>query len=202
MGIFAYSDPHFYHKNIISYTNRPYNNVDKMNNNLVKRYNAVIKPTDVVYFLGDLALMASVQSLYQIIKRMNGTKILIPGNHDKLNIHDYYEVGFAGVYGHLKINYKDREIFLAHDPCWALVPNTLWFCGHVHNSWLKLVTQTNTTIINTSVEMWDYKPVSFDTLLDVADNEDNYITELILNERNERKLLYLTHFEEMTIGCD
>ena len=37
--IYLTSDLHLSHKNIIKYDNRPYNNVDEMNEDIVKRWN-------------------------------------------------------------------------------------------------------------------------------------------------------------------
>lgn len=193
-GTLVYSDPHFYHEGIVSYAGRPFKNAARMNNILIRQFNKIVNPDDVVYFLGDLGCNIRRNQLADIIGKMNGKKILIPGNHDTLSIFEYYDCGFAGVYGHLKLNYEGREIYLAHDPCWALLPNSLWFCGHVHNMWLKLVTKTNTTVINASVEMWDYRPVFFEEMLAVADMDKNYITELTVPERNKIRYREMTHF--------
>ena len=46
---------HFSHDNIIRLAGRPFADVNEMNEALVERWNAKVRPTDVVYHLGDFA---------------------------------------------------------------------------------------------------------------------------------------------------
>jgi calcineurin-like phosphoesterase family protein len=52
--IWFYSDPHFFHHNIIRFTNRPYQNVEEMNQDLVHRFNSKVGKEDKVIFVGDM----------------------------------------------------------------------------------------------------------------------------------------------------
>lgn len=83
MARFFTSDTHFGHERIISLCNRPFDSVDEMNEVMIERWNAVVKPTDVVIHFGDVALGQIVNSL-PLVGRLNGTKSLIPGNHDRI----------------------------------------------------------------------------------------------------------------------
>ena len=76
------SDQHYGHANIIEYTGRPYANVSDMNDDLVARYNRVVKPDDNVMILGDLCMGKLKESL-EYVKLLNGRKTLLVGNHDK-----------------------------------------------------------------------------------------------------------------------
>ena len=53
---------------------------------MIQRHNAVVKPQDRVYFVGDFCF-----SKHHISKagRMNGRKVLIKGNHDTLDLKEY-----------------------------------------------------------------------------------------------------------------
>lgn len=75
------SDHHFGHKNIIKYTNRPFNDVKEMDEELIKRWNERVQPDDEVYHLGDLGL-GWPKELKKLLKRLNGKIYLILGNHD------------------------------------------------------------------------------------------------------------------------
>ncbi len=81
------SDTHFYHANIIKYCNRPFNNVEEMNQILIDNWNENIKKNDIVYFLGDFSFKPN-----EVINRLNGNIIFLLGNHDKSNIINTYSI--------------------------------------------------------------------------------------------------------------
>lgn len=80
---FYTSDTHFGHKRIIDLCKRPFRGVDHMNEQMIERWNSVVAPTDRVFHLGDVALGTLEQSL-PLVGRLNGHKILVPGNHDRI----------------------------------------------------------------------------------------------------------------------
>jgi calcineurin-like phosphoesterase family protein len=80
---FFVSDTHFGHKNIILYSNRPFSSVDEMNNLMVKYWNEVVKPEDIVWHLGDFAFMP-YKDFKSLVWRLNGHINVILGNHDKV----------------------------------------------------------------------------------------------------------------------
>ena len=83
MTRFFTSDHHFGHANIINLANRPFNTVNHMNEVMIEKWNAVVKPTDTVYHLGDFAL-GSIADTLPLAARLNGFKVLIVGNHDRI----------------------------------------------------------------------------------------------------------------------
>lgn len=80
--IWFVSDSHFGHANVIKFCNRPFENVEQMNEALIKAWNDVVDKDDDVYHLGDVSLTNSKNTL-NILKRLNGNKYLITGNHEK-----------------------------------------------------------------------------------------------------------------------
>lgn len=76
------SDTHFFHANIIKYSNRPFRDVDEMNETLIRNWNAVVAPGDTVWHLGDFAF-CPIEQFKRLLSRLNGTKHAILGNHDK-----------------------------------------------------------------------------------------------------------------------
>lgn len=79
---FITSDTHWGHSNIIRYNNRPFRDVDEMDEELILRWNAKVPKNAVVYHLGDFAF-ASPKKLYTILQRLHGRIRFFPGNHDK-----------------------------------------------------------------------------------------------------------------------
>lgn len=81
---FVTSDTHIGHKNIAKYTGRPYDNEEStrdMDADMVRIWNEVVGSEDTVLHLGDAALGQIVESV-KWYGMMNGTKLLVPGNHD------------------------------------------------------------------------------------------------------------------------
>lgn len=81
-NIFFTADHHFGHANIIRFTNRPFKDIDEMNEELIKRWNEKVGKEDFVYHLGDLSL-GSPQKTKEILDELNGKIYLIKGNHEK-----------------------------------------------------------------------------------------------------------------------
>lgn len=94
------ADPHFGHNGVCKFTApdgvsklRPWDNVQDMDAELIRRWNSVVRPDDEVYVLGDVCM--NRKSL-ATIGQCNGRKHLIKGNHDVFKLEEYqaffYEV--------------------------------------------------------------------------------------------------------------
>lgn len=81
--VYFTSDLHLGHRGIIEMQNRPFEDIQEMNQVLIRNYNSVINKNDTVYILGDISHHLPVESANGLIKKLNGKKILIKGNHDK-----------------------------------------------------------------------------------------------------------------------
>ena len=78
------ADLHLGHKAIIKMQNRPFADVEEMNETIIANYNARVGKNDKVYILGDITHHLTEEEARKIIKRLNGVKHLIIGNHDKI----------------------------------------------------------------------------------------------------------------------
>lgn len=79
------SDSHFSHARILELgAGRPFKDIHEHNEILIKNWNDVVAYDDVVYHLGDVALGPWPEGL-DCVKRLNGYKILVPGNHDRIS---------------------------------------------------------------------------------------------------------------------
>ena len=79
------SDTHFGHTNIAEYIpvrkRCLYEVENDLDECLIKKWNSLIKPNDIVFHLGDFGLINNAK-IEDIISRLHGRIILIPGNHD------------------------------------------------------------------------------------------------------------------------
>lgn len=119
------SDLHFSHKNVITYCNRPFKDIEEMNEALIKLWNETVKKQDIIYVLGDFSLNPKWSRL--LIPKLNGKKILVAGNHDACHISHkkcgkmvsrYLEDGWAEVHPHYKhLQLKNgQNVVLSHLP--------------------------------------------------------------------------------------
>lgn len=153
---FFIGDTHFSHQNVIAYDNRPFSSYQEMDEELVRRWNSVVKQGDTVWFLGDFTLSHRVDVIERFARRLKGRKNIILGNHDKRPVKTYYDVGFERVYDHPVI-IKDFFI-LSHKPMF-ITPEMPYYniYAHVHNH-SAYETKTNNTCC-VSCCRWDYKPI-------------------------------------------
>ena len=133
------ADLHFGHKNIMKFcpvTRARFNNdVDYMNNAMAEEWNAKVDPDDTVYILGDVAFMSGSDA-GRLMKRLNGKKILIAGNHDRKTLLDEtFRSAFVEIHTYLDIVYDGHKIVMFHYPIaeWdQMHRGSLHFHGHLH----------------------------------------------------------------------
>lgn len=129
------SDTHFGHENIIKYCNRPFRNVREMNEELIRRWNETVPEDGVVFHLGDFGYGGS-KEWADILRRLNGKRYLILGNHDLKNIRQGYMTAFVHVTQQMTIRIGGQSIYLNHNPflCYGGSYKDVWqLFGHVHS---------------------------------------------------------------------
>lgn len=185
---FVISDTHFGHTNSWEKFKladgsplRPFSSTEEMDETMIERWNAKVSPQDTVYHLGDVVI--NKKSL-PLVKRLNGRKILVRGNHDIFNDNDYRDVGFeqllgvrvfvdkfilshiplhpecvtdrfkVNVHGHLHANQVTREVWQGE---WSddTVPPIL-----INSDVFK--TEIDPRYLCVSVEHTNYEPLHFD----------------------------------------
>lgn len=128
---FFTSDTHFGHKNIIQFCKRPFETVEIMESKLIEAWNSVVRKDSIVFHLGDFAF-TSKSGANAILNKLNGTIILLQGNHDK-----GYFSSFPFVYDYLEINIENTMITLGHYPIleWNQSHRGSWnLHGHCHGT--------------------------------------------------------------------
>ena len=110
--VFFTADMHFGHRAIINMQNRPFESAEEMDRILLQNYNSVVRQNDTVYILGDICHHMKIEDADALIKKMNGKKYLIIGNHDK----KYDPRLFEDIRDFMKVSVDGRHFALMHYP--------------------------------------------------------------------------------------
>lgn len=171
-------DYHAYHNNIIKYTNRPFNNWWEMNEALIANHNAIVKPGDDFYHNGDFSLGQPGKTI-EFLKRLNGKKYMIAGNHDKalrnIEVQQYYE--WLKDYFRLTVQDKNARggnqiIILCHYAfrVWDQSHRGSWnLFAHNHG---KLPDNPKSLSIDVGVDCHGYRPISYYEIKEIMAKKD------------------------------
>lgn len=139
--IFVTSDTHFGHDREFIYKPRGFDNVEQMNEEIVKRWNEVVGPDDTVYHLGDV-MLGDKEVGMKYLKQLNGNIKIAIGNHDTdARISLYQTLDNVEVIGYATlIKYKKHRFYLSHYPTLSsnlddgssLKERVLNLYGHTH----------------------------------------------------------------------
>lgn len=146
--------------------NRPYSSVEEMNKDLVRRWNSVVTSNDVVYIVGDFADTSEAARRYSEL--LNGYKVLILGNHDKLGYHKYLDEVYQGF---ITTKLNGRNLVMCHYPMieWPGSrrehedQGSYLIHGHTHDNLIQFIPLNSHCV---SVERIDYTPIRLKELLD------------------------------------
>lgn len=132
------ADIHFGGKYVMAYDNRPFSTVEENDEVTISNWNEVVNIDDTTYILGDISDY-NVTKTIEVLKQLNGNKVLVVGNHDKkflrnkifrdcfINIADYMELDIE----------NDKKLILSHYPIPCFnnqFRGSYHFYGHVHTS--------------------------------------------------------------------
>ena len=181
--IYVTSDHHFNHDEIIKYCDRPFESVEEMNRELIKRWNSVVSRRDTVYHLGDFTL-GGFSTFFEFFSQLNGLVSIVPGDKDHRWIKDlkrpshHMPENLRILPPLLTIKYYKRKIVLCHWPMRSWDGSShggLHLHGHCHGKIGRKEKLGDRHIppnkrlgvrLDVSVDCWDYFPVSLDRLLE------------------------------------
>jgi len=168
---FYTADLHLGHANIIKYCNRPFRDVEHMNDTLIRSWNSRVKPEDTVIHNGDFCFkntpggkegegLIGINADYWI-KKLNGHIVFVRGNHDRGNS---LKTSIEKLY----IRYGGVDVCVVHRPEDYDLNMKYNFVGHVHNNWKFKnvgVFVPETYLINIGVDCWNFMPVTFEEIM-------------------------------------
>ena len=132
------ADLHFGHKNILSFDNREFPDIESHDEELMRRWNEQVGMDDDVWILGDISWHNATKTI-EIFNRLNGVKHLCKGNHDgKLLQNKQVQNLFVEICDYKEINLPNNKgIVLCHYPMPCYNKHFYgWYhlYGHVHSS--------------------------------------------------------------------
>ena len=175
--IYFTADTHFSHSNIINLCERPFANVEQMNNKLIENWNSCVSNDDEIYVLGDFMFKGNGIEGNNILQRLNGIKYLIKGNHDKYIEDEAFDKdGFVWIKDYYVLNFQKIKIVLFHYPIFeweGFFGDAIHLYGHVHNCSKNAEQQKRLNLlgkmaINVGVDVNGFSPVSIQTVMKKA----------------------------------
>jgi calcineurin-like phosphoesterase family protein len=137
--VWVTSDLHFGHKNVIKFcpATRPYKDAEEMNEAIISDWNSKVKDNDLVIIVGDFSFM-NLENTLSILRRLNGKKILVIGNHDqKLMQSHTFRNEFILCKDLLSINIDSQKYIFCHYPIFeweSMQRGSMHLHGHVHGN--------------------------------------------------------------------
>jgi calcineurin-like phosphoesterase family protein len=178
-AVFLTSDTHFGHAGVCHFTRedgvtklRPWTDPDEMDEEMIRRWNDRVRPSDKVYHLGDVVIN---RRALKTLSRLNGDKVLIRGNHDIFRDEEYREY-----FRELRAYHVMNGMILSHIPVHeaSLGRFGVNIHGHLHATRVKRVrgvdVKTGTMLYSNEidtryhcvcVEQTDYTPMLFEDVI-------------------------------------
>lgn len=161
METFFTSDTHFYHHGIITLCKRPYVDAEAMNEALVTNWNNTVKPDDVVFHLGDVIFSRNLD----IVAKLNGTKVLVHGNHDNVEKLTPY---FDAVMHYHEMKIEGHKVVMFHYPIedWnGKFHGSIHLHGHSHGRARNIPNRMDVGVDGFGAKK-GYRPVSFKEIIE------------------------------------
>ena len=131
------SDLHIGHENILRFDNRPFADVNEMNNKIIENWNARVRSDDTVYILGDF-IWAKESEWPSIVGSLGGNKVLIRGNHDPKQFSASTKRMFQEITDLKEIKDSGKHVVMCHYPIpffrASFASTAFMLYGHVHQT--------------------------------------------------------------------
>ena len=171
--IYFTSDSHFGHNKEFIFKERGFDTVEEMNTAIIKNWNSIIQPDDIVYHLGDVMLGDNNDGI-ECLKQLNGQIHLLFGNHDTNTRQKLYTEcpnifirGYATI-----IKIQGYNFYLSHYP--TIVANgdsdlplkrqVINLYGHTHQK--ENFYNNIPTMYHVGMDSHNNTPVSLDTIIE------------------------------------
>ena len=135
---------------------RPFKTVEEHNEIIISNHNAVVAPDDLVIVVGDVCYQKAPEYL-PCVEKMNGKKILIRGNHDRVLTDEQLKPYFVTIVPEgkgIERTFCDIPCYVTHYPT-ETRPDLFNLVGHIHAAW-----KYQLNMLNVGVDVNHFRPVS------------------------------------------
>ena len=183
--VYLSSDIHFGHDKDFLYKPRGFTSIKEHDETIIKNWNNIVQPEDVVYILGDLMLGDNEHGI-DCLKELNGSFHICLGNHDTITRQDLYAqlkslktIQYATI-----LKYKKFHYYLSHYPTMtsSLEKEHLYEClinlfGHIHSK-QKFYNEIP-FMYNVSMDANNNCPILLDDIIENCKQQVNKCKELL-----------------------
>lgn len=168
---FVTGDQHFNHEKIIHHCQRPFKDVDEMNETIIINWNSKIRENDLVYCLGDMVWAGDAK---EILDRLNGKIIYVPSMEYTHELALKYKDRFEEISPLITIELQKYQTYLTFcHYCFRTWPkshyNSWSVFAHSHGR-LKPIGKSH----DAGVDNNKFFPLSFDEIAEIMkDRPDN-----------------------------
>jgi calcineurin-like phosphoesterase family protein len=158
---FFTADEHYFHKNIIRYSYRPFSSLKEMHEFFINNHNSVVTASDITIHAGDFSFANKERTEEEVIKNLNGSHLFVKGSHDRwLDAPYIWEKNIQGHYI-VVCHYAMRVWARSHYNSWQLY-------GHSHGRLQPEGKQWDVGVDNNH-----FFPLSFDRIIDIMKDRPN-----------------------------
>jgi calcineurin-like phosphoesterase family protein len=151
------ADTHFGHGGAMGRFKRPFSSVREMDDALVAKWNARVRPHDEVWHLGDFGVRIDAARVDALLAALNGRKHLLTGNNDTAATRG--ALGWSSVTPYVEFTLESVPLVLCHYALrtWNGMYKGAWnLHGHSHGQLAPMTRQ-----VDVGVDVWDFQPVTF-----------------------------------------
>ncbi len=172
MANYYAADFHIGHINSISFNNRPFNDIEEMEESIIKNWNNKVTEEDDIWILGDMAYRYK-GDFSEVLVKLKGKKHLIVGNHDtKILKNEKVRAMFESIDVYKEIVDNGRMVVLFHYPIleWnRFYRDSIHIYGHIHNNTdmdTYQIMKNRKNAYNAGVDVIGFEPCTLDEVIE------------------------------------
>lgn len=161
---YVWSDQHFFHSKVIEFANRPFVDVNDMNNTLIDNYNNTVGHDGIGIWVGDVGFTSN-KNINELLDRCHGYKILVIGNHD-YNGKKLRNLNFDETHLIYQLSTPSTDLVFTHYPMDNIELPWVNIHGHLHT--VPKLETGNLLHYNVNCEAHNFTPQPLTHLLSMA----------------------------------